>query len=399
MVSLNTQLIYSQWTQTGNTGNGHVYSLAVIGSNIFAGTNLGVGYYNNVGVYLSTNTGTTWTQVMNGIGYSDIIALAASGIYIFAANNGYHVFRSSNLGTSWIAVDSGLNRQSLSQSFAVSGINLFVSNMNGGVYLSTNNGDYWTQLNVGSNSNYIVNALIANGTNVFASANGVYRSTNNGTNWEFCNFGTPGQTVQAFAACGTNVFAGTFKNGVYLSTNNGTNWTQVNNGLTNTRVCSFTMVGTNIFVGTNSGVFLSTDNGSLWNQVGLEAEAVVSLAVSGDYIYAGTWGAGVWKRPLSELVGVNKEANDLPKDYTLSQNFPNPFNPNTVISYSLPSASNVKLIVYNTLGQTVKVLENGHKNEGTHSVNFNAAELSSGTYFYKIEAGQFSQIKKMIFLK
>ena len=89
----------------------------------------------------------------------------------------------------------------------------------------------------------------------------------------------------------------------------------------------------------------------------------------------------------------------VPKNYDMSQNFPNPFNPNTVISYSLPLASNVKLIVYNSLGQTVKVLENGFKNAGTYSVNFNSTDLPSGTYFYKIEAGQFSQIKKMILLK
>jgi hypothetical protein len=89
----------------------------------------------------------------------------------------------------------------------------------------------------------------------------------------------------------------------------------------------------------------------------------------------------------------------VPKNYELSQNYPNPFNPNTIISYSLPLASNVKIIIYNSLGQTVKVLENGFKNAGNYSVNFNATELSSGTYFYKIEAGQFSQIKKMMLLK
>jgi hypothetical protein len=89
----------------------------------------------------------------------------------------------------------------------------------------------------------------------------------------------------------------------------------------------------------------------------------------------------------------------VPKDFELSQNYPNPFNPNTVISYSLPLASNVKLIVYNSLGQTVKVLENGFKNAGSYSVNLNATELPSGTYYYKIEAGEFSQIKKMMLLK
>jgi hypothetical protein len=65
----------------------------------------------------------------------------------------------------------------------------------------------------------------------------------------------------------------------------------------------------------------------------------------------------------------------------------------------LPQASNVKLIVYNAIGQPVRVLENGFKNSGTYNVTFNASELSSGIYFCKIEAGQFSQIRKMMLLK
>ena len=85
--------------------------------------------------------------------------------------------------------------------------------------------------------------------------------------------------------------------------------------------------------------------------------------------------------------------------FNLFQNYPNPFNPNTVISYSIPSASEIRLIVYNSLGQTVKVLENGFKNAGNYSINFSASDLSSGIYFYNLEAGEFSQIKKMMLLK
>jgi hypothetical protein len=88
-----------------------------------------------------------------------------------------------------------------------------------------------------------------------------------------------------------------------------------------------------------------------------------------------------------------------PNNYTLEQNYPNPFNPSTVISYSLPSASNVKLIVYNTIGQTVNVLENGYKNAGNYSIQFNGGNLPSGIYFYRLEAGQFSQVKKMMLVK
>ena len=88
-----------------------------------------------------------------------------------------------------------------------------------------------------------------------------------------------------------------------------------------------------------------------------------------------------------------------PANFALSQNYPNPFNPNTIISYSLPIASNVKLMVYNSIGQTVKVLENGYKEAGIYNLSFNASELPSGIYFYKIEAGQYTQIKKMILVK
>jgi hypothetical protein len=107
----------------------------------------------------------------------------------------------------------------------------------------------------------------------------------------------------------------------------------------------------------------------------------------------------VWTRPLSEITGTSKESNNLPKDFALSQNYPNPFNPSTTISYSIPTSSNVRLIVYNTLGQAVKVLENGFKIAGNYSINFNAYGLPSGIYFYKLESGQFSQVKKMILVK
>jgi hypothetical protein len=193
--------------------------------------------------------------------------------------------------------------------------------------------------------------------------------------------------------------AGTHSHGIYISTDNGTIWNQVNNGLSNNIILSFLVNGNNVFVGTGNGLFLSTNNGAYWQQVGLENIEVLSLNIRRDYIYAGTGGSGVFKRPLSEITGVSKEINTFPKDFTLSQNYPNPFNPNTVIIYSLPLSSNIKLIIYNTLGQSIKTLESGYKPAGNYSINFNASGLPSGIYFYKLEAGSFSQTKKMMFIK
>jgi hypothetical protein len=98
----------------------------------------------------------------------------------------------------------------------------------------------------------------------------------------------------------------------------------------------------------------------------------------------------------SDIITVN---NSAPITFSLVQNYPNPFNPGTIISYSLPIASNIKLTIFNTLGQIVKTLENCYKNPGNYSISFNASNLPGGIYFYKLEAGQLSQVKKMILVK
>jgi len=88
-----------------------------------------------------------------------------------------------------------------------------------------------------------------------------------------------------------------------------------------------------------------------------------------------------------------------PLSFELVQNYPNPFNPNTTIEFTIPQASNVSLKIYNLLGQEVRTLVNGIKDAGTHKINFDAKELNSGMYIYKIEAGSFTQVRKMTLLK
>ncbi len=88
-----------------------------------------------------------------------------------------------------------------------------------------------------------------------------------------------------------------------------------------------------------------------------------------------------------------------PKEYSLEQNYPNPFNPTTKIEYSIPSQGFVNMTVYNSLGQKVATLVNQVVNAGQHSINFNAANLSSGIYFYRIQAGNYVDVKKMNLLK
>jgi hypothetical protein len=104
--------------------------------------------------------------------------------------------------------------------------------------------------------------------------------------------------------------------------------------------------------------------------------------------------------PIYKTVGIGKNDNSsLPVKCFLYQNYPNPFNPNTLINYSVAKEGNVKLTVYNIMGKKVADIINENKPAGNYSVNFNASDLPSGIYFYKLEAGSFSQIKKMILIK
>jgi len=89
----------------------------------------------------------------------------------------------------------------------------------------------------------------------------------------------------------------------------------------------------------------------------------------------------------------------VPKAFALDQNYPNPFNPSTTISYAITEPSIVKLVLFDALGRDVQTLLNEPKEAGFYKLNFNAAHLSSGLYFYKITAGQFSAVKKMLLLK
>ena len=88
-----------------------------------------------------------------------------------------------------------------------------------------------------------------------------------------------------------------------------------------------------------------------------------------------------------------------PVQFELAQNYPNPFNPSTTIKFSIPQSSVVTLKIYNALGQEVRTLVNGFTESGLHTVNFDASNLNSGVYFYKLDSGQFSEVKKMTLIK
>ena len=102
---------------------------------------------------------------------------------------------------------------------------------------------------------------------------------------------------------------------------------------------------------------------------------------------------------INSVLSVSVTSTVQPKNYSLEQNYPNPFNPSTTIKYSLPSNGAVSLKVYNLIGQEVATLINSYQTSGEYTVPFNASNLSSGVYFYRLESGSFNVVKKMLLIK
>ncbi|MFA6598875.1 MAG: T9SS type A sorting domain-containing protein [Ignavibacteriaceae bacterium] len=119
-------------------------------------------------------------------------------------------------------------------------------------------------------------------------------------------------------------------------------------------------------------------------------------AIAGKYLYRLKQldNDGQYKYSKEVEVGVSA-----PLDFSLAQNYPNPFNPSTSIQYSVTGSQNVTLKVFNVIGKEVAVLVNEKKEPGTYTVEFSSANLSSGTYFYRLQSGAFIQTKKMVILK
>jgi hypothetical protein len=151
----------------------------------------------------------------------------------------------------------------------------------------------------------------------------------------------------------------------------------------------------------NGGLYLTEDNGKNWKKIyDSEVNLIKADNQSPRNIYIGTK-FGIMTFVDTFTVTSVKEIKDeeKPTDFVLYQNYPNPFNPATIINFELAEETNVTIKVYDILGRVVTELVNGNLNEGKHKVNFNAANLTNGVYFYTIEAGSFRDTKKMILLK
>lgn len=386
---------FAQWQTCNGPYGGSLNALTNNGSVVFAGTYSG-------GVYQSLDDGESWIQSNYGLTNTTINCLVMKDQYVFAGTLG-GVFRLPPSGASWVPVNNGITFNSIF-TLAVSGNHLFAGTYGGGAFVSTNNGNSWTAVNNGLGSIYIRTSTVGFGYVYMGTEGGVFRSNNAGASWTDASNGLNPLSTFSLGVAGGNLYAGTYNGGVYRSVNEGASWTAVNSGIpANTTVNTFIGVNWNILSGTYSnGIFVSSNSGGSWTQENNGFPGNTSLyafTIKGNLIFAGTNGSGAWKRILSQIIGIKQIASNVPDKFSLSQNYPNPFNPKTKIKMQITKLSDVKLIVYDALGREVETLVNKQLRPGIYEVEWGGGSYTSGVYFYRIEAAEFTDTKRMMLIK
>jgi hypothetical protein len=396
----------SQWKQTSGPMAGStlasVRAVYVTGDALFAGTQTG-------GVFRSMDKGDTWQAVNSGLPSVAVFSFAMSGKKLYAGienggnASGGGVYQSADSGTSWKQA-AGTPLNCPINAMAVTDSILYAGSWNAKLFRLASDGLKWTDITVGLPNDQIVGINI-NGTDVYAATyrSGVWRSTDHGQTWMLAAPVIAGKSLQTIAFIDTNMFGG-FLGGIYRLNASRTAWKEITKGLTSSGVTSFCTVGSMLIAGTTGSVFLSTDLGENWIDTGLKGISIYSLAVSGTDLFAGSNNNGVWRRPIIDftngsILAVEKIERPIVGSYALKQNYPNPFNPSTTISFSLPVRSFVTLKILNVMGREVATLAKEALSAGRYSRTWNAGALSSGIYFYRLQAGAYAETKRLVLLR
>ncbi|MEO8447080.1 MAG: YCF48-related protein [bacterium] len=370
-------------------------------------------------------------------------------------NTGYAVgdfgtiIKTTNGGEQWLS-------QTSSVSNSLIGVNFFdehsgwISGHNGLILVTTDGGDHWANQSSGTSVNLFFVKFINSTQGWISSDEGILNTTDGGTQWSnqlHSDFGM----YAVYFADNSRGWAQERFGKMFKTTDGGITWVPKQE-IPNTATVSFHFSNANTgwSVGYENAILKTTDAGETWSRqnsgsVGVQQLRSVTFTEDpGTYgwiagfngtVYRTTNGGTNWipktmpiaaqfttvkfiNKNIGWVIGgngvilktidggdavtnTNNTVTAIPTKYNLEQNFPNPFNPTTVIKFSLPENSNIKLNVFNIAGQKVAELINENRIAGSYEINFEVYKygLSSGVYFYKIEAGEFVQTKKMILLK
>lgn len=367
------------------------------------------------GLFRSTNDGASWSAIHpRGIARS-VYGIAADNLFLYSAvsltYNTIATYRSSDGGANWDSVQTGLPIYLGMFEMHTIGSTLYAATTVG-LYSSTDHGSMWTS------SGAPVGTIPTRGIDgrpdllFAATSKGVYVSTDSGGTWTKKIGGLSDTNMSCINYFEGYVLAGTYSHGVFRSTDSGATWGSSGsiagpNGFAN--------VGQTTFLTSYYGLRRSTDHGISWSYsaTGLTDSASYGIAEQNGYLFLATGSSGVWKRLKDELVtGIQFSGSEnLPGDFALGQNFPNPFNPTTKINYAIHDAGFVTLKVFDLLGREVATLVNEVQQPGTHGATWDASSIGSGTpsgvYFYRLQirpvndarGTTFIETKKLILMK
>src|SRR4030095_2276600 len=420
-VLLPASIVSSDWVYVGSVTNpGTQPSIGVANSNavwIVGGAS------QSPKIFKSLNRGVSWTPIpTTGItyeiycvaGFSDQIAFVGEG----EVNGGAKLFKTMDGGQTWTAIlTTPPNRGYFNGlGFTKANGNMFGLAIAERIYRSSNAGQDWIELNPAVNG--VSNAhnslfIIDNYFYGFGLNNGSARvrlTPDNSTSWSSYQVNVVGSYTSAIAFSSSKMMglAATSTSMPYIgrTIDGGVTWTAIDIGPGVTGNCFLNWIaGTPIvyIMGENGGIKRSTDNGLTWVTTPTPVSNLkhfdfvqVNMVVTG---YAVSSDGSVIRLDdtLGVLTGIN--SNNIPREFSLQQNYPNPFNPATQIEYNIAKETFVRLTVYDALGREVAVLVNETKKPGVHNLTFDGSNFNSGVYFYKLQAGEFTDTRKMVLLK
>ncbi len=400
------------WTSAGTfASNEIIWTMAT--------DNEGVMYAGTWGgnIYKSANEGAEWTNINDGmeVGYIWSIAIDNSNGNIWAATE-KGLYLSESNGDSWSL--NALANNDVRAVITDGAGHVYAGVWGAGVFEKSAISNEFTELNEGLTIN-AVHALAINSLgDLYAGTfgGGVYKLLNGTTEW--ISTETPAQHIWALGVTSQDdIFAGSYGEGIFGLYAGDESWFNLSNDLPNQYVYSITVdQSDNVYLTTwNGGVQKLAGSGSdnsnvkggnsiqsvIWEPIGMDGFGVSTLIVNHvtSALFAGTNNGQIFKKADAPTKIENEV--ELPTEFGLEQNFPNPFNPSTVIKYSLPVSEHVTLRLYDILGNEIALLINEVREAGVHNFNLSVDnyKLTSGVYLYRLQAGKFVQTKKMILLK
>jgi hypothetical protein len=366
-------------------------------------------------------------------------------LFVACSNNDSGVvFRSSDGGVNWISSNNNFTTNYFGKIFRISANadDYIFINTNDGLYASSDNGDTWIERNSGMGIQNLFSLYYKDGIMLAGTNQHNFRSTNLGETWTEISIGISQQTAGAFINYGDYFIAG-MRDGLsdflHKSTDNGVSWISFGNDdygfydivsignsiyaasgtalLKSTDGCEnmdfvpglpsgyyyhrLKNLDSYLLVFHDTGIYFKHDDSTSWYSAAdsLMPTFIFEGESDEDFLYAITTQNKIWKRNLPRFITDVDDLNFTFYSFHLEQNYPNPFNPTTSIQYQVSSNTQVSLKVYDVLGSEVASLVDEYKPAGSYEVIFNATELSSGIYFYKLQTGSLVDSKKMIYLK